>query len=167
MLGRRAEDAEAVLRPGLQPAVLEASADGDAGADFLLTLAEARRRLGKPAEAQRALDDCVTPVRPARPDRDPGPSAAGAGRAARRRRRPPGRVHRVQAVPRAAHAAAVGQRDARARAMQAMYETGEARRQSRRYREMSLRDPLTGLYNRRHIDEQLARSARPGGVPAR
>ncbi|MBN1092855.1 GGDEF domain-containing protein [Blastococcus sp. TML/M2B] len=58
------------------------------------------------------------------------------------------------------------QRDARARAVQAMYETSEARRQSRRYRELSLRDPLTGLYNRRHIDEQLIRLLGPGGLPA-
>jgi len=57
-------------------------------------------------------------------------------------------------------------RDARARAVQAMYETSEARRQSRRYRELSLRDPLTGLYNRRHIDEQLARLLGPGSLPA-
>jgi diguanylate cyclase (GGDEF)-like protein len=49
--------------------------------------------------------------------------------------------------------------------MQAMYEAGEARRQSRRYREMSLRDPLTGLYNRRHIDEQLSSLLRPGSLP--
>jgi diguanylate cyclase (GGDEF)-like protein len=58
------------------------------------------------------------------------------------------------------------QRDARARAMQAMYEAGEARRQSRRYREMSLRDALTGLYNRRHIDEQLSALLSPGSLPA-
>jgi diguanylate cyclase (GGDEF)-like protein len=48
--------------------------------------------------------------------------------------------------------------------MQAVYEVSEARRQSRRYRELSLRDPLTGLYNRRHVDEQLPallRSGRP------
>nr|WP_239521199.1 GGDEF domain-containing protein [Blastococcus saxobsidens] len=38
-----------------------------------------------------------------------------------------------------------------------MYETAEARRQSRRYRELSLRDPLTGLYNRRFVDEELSR----------
>jgi diguanylate cyclase (GGDEF)-like protein len=38
-----------------------------------------------------------------------------------------------------------------------MYETTEARKQSRRWRELSLRDPLTGLYNRRYVDEQLAR----------
>ena len=52
------------------------------------------------------------------------------------------------------------QRDARARAVHAMYETTEARQQSRRYRELSLRDPLTGLYNRRYVDEQLPRLLR-------
>jgi diguanylate cyclase (GGDEF)-like protein len=49
------------------------------------------------------------------------------------------------------------ERDARARALQAMYETTEARRQTRRYRELSLRDPLTGLYNRRFVDDRLPR----------
>jgi diguanylate cyclase (GGDEF)-like protein len=49
------------------------------------------------------------------------------------------------------------ERDARARALQAMYETTEARQQSRRYRELSLRDPLTGLYNRRYVDDELPR----------
>jgi two-component system, cell cycle response regulator len=50
-----------------------------------------------------------------------------------------------------------------------MYETTEARRQTRRYRELSLRDPLTGLYNRRYVDEQLPRllgrgAGSPGAV---
>jgi diguanylate cyclase (GGDEF)-like protein len=56
------------------------------------------------------------------------------------------------------------EREARARAMQAVYDVSEARRQSRRYRELSLRDPLTGLYNRRYVDELLPgllRSGRP------
>jgi diguanylate cyclase (GGDEF)-like protein len=43
-----------------------------------------------------------------------------------------------------------------------MYETTEARRQTRRYRELSLRDPLTGLYNRRYVDEQLPRLLQRG-----
>jgi len=34
-------------------------------------------------------------------------------------------------------------------------ETEEAQRSSRRFREMSLRDPLTGLYNRRYVDDRL------------
>ena len=162
----RLQEAEAVLLPGLQPAVLEASADGHAGADFMLTLAEMRRRLGRTPEAQQALDDCV-----ARCDRH-GLTAIRV-----RARQEQAELHAAYGDHRAAfteyklfHQQQMqlqsAQRDARARAMQAMYETGEARRQSRRYREMSLRDPLTGLYNRRHIDEQLSRLLGPGSLPA-
>jgi two-component system cell cycle response regulator len=163
-LGRLAE-AEAVLLPGLEPAVLEASADGDAGADFLLSLAEVRRGLGKFAEAQQSLEDCV-----ARCDRH-GLTAIRV-----RARQEQAELHAAAGDHRAAfteyklfHEQLMqlqsAQRDARARAMQAMYEAGEARRQSRRYREMALRDPLTGLYNRRHIDEQLARLIGPDALP--
>ena len=55
----RLEDAEAAMLPGLLPEVLEASLDGDAGADFLLTLAEVRRRLGHVADRAGDLDESV------------------------------------------------------------------------------------------------------------
>ena len=161
----RLAEAEAVLLPGLEPAVLEASSDGDAGADFLLSLAEVRRRLGKLAEAQQALADCVarcdrhglTAIRVrARQEQAQLYAAGGDYRAA---------FTEYQLFHEQLMQLQSAQRDARARAMQAMYEAGEARRQSRRYREMSLRDPLTGLYNRRHIDEQLSSLLRPGSLP--
>jgi two-component system cell cycle response regulator len=162
----RVADAEAVLLPGLSPEALDSSTDGDAGADFLLTLAEVRRRLGRLAEARQALDDCV-----ARCDRH-GLTAIRV-----RAREEQAELHAARGDHRAAftehklfHQQLMelqsARRDARARAVQAMYETSEARRQSRRYRELSLRDPLTGLYNRRHIDEQLARLLGPGSMPA-
>lgn len=162
----RMADAEAVLLPGLSPELLDSSTDGDAGADFLLTLAEVRRRLGRLAEAREALDDCV-----ARCDRH-GLTAIRV-----RARQEQAELHAAQGDHRAAftehklfHEQLMelqsARRDARARAVQAMYETSEARRQSRRYRELSLRDPLTGLYNRRHIDEQLAALLGPGSLPA-
>jgi two-component system, cell cycle response regulator len=44
------------------------------------------------------------------------------------------------------------EREARARILQAVFETEEARRSSETYRELAHRDPLTGLYNRRFID---------------
>ncbi|GAA4353960.1 GGDEF domain-containing protein [Angustibacter luteus] len=47
------------------------------------------------------------------------------------------------------------EREARARMMQAIFETEEARRESARFREMSYRDALTQLYNRRYVDEHL------------
>nr|WP_240943216.1 GGDEF domain-containing protein [Planosporangium thailandense] len=47
------------------------------------------------------------------------------------------------------------EREARARALQAVFETEEARRESTRFRELAERDALTGLYNRRYVDEHL------------
>lgn len=47
-------------------------------------------------------------------------------------------------------------REARGRVLEAAFQTTEARRESARYRELAERDSLTGLYNRRYIDEQLS-----------
>jgi diguanylate cyclase (GGDEF)-like protein len=58
------------------------------------------------------------------------------------------------------------ERAAQARARQAMFETTEARQQAQLYHEQARRDPLTGLHNRRHVEEQLPalieRSTRDG-----
>jgi diguanylate cyclase (GGDEF)-like protein len=156
------EDAIAVLAPGLAPGVLDASNDGDAGADFLLTLAEAHRRLDAREEAQRHLDECVrrcerhglTAIRNrARQEQAHLHAAAGDFEAAYREQK---------AYSDALTELHSAESEARARAMQAVYEVSEARRQSSRYRELSLRDPLTGLYNRRHVDEQLPGLLRAG-----
>jgi len=153
----RWEDAEAVLQPGRRPEALDASPDGDAGADFLLTLAEIQRRRGRVGQAQQTLDDCIrrceehglTSIRVrARREQAELYAAAEDFRSA---------FGEHKLYCREALDQQSAQRDARARAVQAMYETTEARRQSRRYRELSLRDPLTGLYNRRYVDEQLPR----------
>jgi diguanylate cyclase (GGDEF)-like protein len=156
----RLRDAETAMLPGLRPEALAASLDGDAGADFLLTLAEVRRRLGKVAEAQENLDESIrrceefglTSIRVrARREQAELHAAGGDFRAAFEEHK-----RYVQELTDLQSA----ERDARARALQAMYETTEARRQTRRYRELSLRDPLTGLYNRRYVDEQLPRLLR-------
>lgn len=47
-------------------------------------------------------------------------------------------------------------RHSRAWALHAIFEASEARRQSDRFHELSVRDPLTGLHNRRHMDNALA-----------
>ena len=151
----RWDEAEQALRPGTAPDVLNASTTGDGGADFLLTLAEVQRARGRQAEAEAALDECIrrceqhglTSIRTrARRERAALLAAAGDHRGAYE-----------EHVRYAAEALAQQseQRDARARTLQAMYETTEARRQSRRYRELALRDALTGLYNRRWVDERL------------
>ena len=165
----RLEDAETALLPGLADEVLDASADGDAGADFLLTLAEIRRRRGHLAGAQDTLDECVRRC-----------DAHGLTSIRVRARREQAELHAACGDFRSAYEQhklycdevmdlQSAERDARARALQAIYETTGARRQTRRYRELSLRDPLTGLYNRRYVDDQLPRllaqaAAEPGTV---
>ena len=47
------------------------------------------------------------------------------------------------------------QREANARTLQAVFETTEARREGERFRQLSLRDALTGLRNRRHVEAEL------------
>ncbi|GAB1643404.1 diguanylate cyclase [Krasilnikovia sp. MM14-A1259] len=47
------------------------------------------------------------------------------------------------------------EREAQAQARQAMFETTEAREEAERFREQARRDPLTGLRNRRYVDEEL------------
>nr|WP_255570865.1 GGDEF domain-containing protein [Cohnella sp. CFH 77786] len=47
------------------------------------------------------------------------------------------------------------EREARAKVLQAVFETEEAKRASEYYRNLAFRDPLTGLYNRRYIDMQV------------
>jgi diguanylate cyclase (GGDEF)-like protein len=47
------------------------------------------------------------------------------------------------------------EREARAQIRQAMFETSEARQDAERFWEQARRDPLTGLRNRRFVDERL------------
>ena len=47
------------------------------------------------------------------------------------------------------------ERDSQAQTRHAMFETAEARQDAHRFHEQALRDPLTGLYNRRYVDERL------------
>jgi diguanylate cyclase (GGDEF)-like protein len=46
-------------------------------------------------------------------------------------------------------------RDAAARTRQALFETAQAREEARRFWQQARTDPLTGLYNRRFVDEEL------------
>jgi diguanylate cyclase (GGDEF)-like protein len=129
--------------------------DADALAEYLLTLARARRGLGAYDRAQPSLDMSRTLCI----ERGLGDVLV--------------RVHQEQAELHAARgefaeAFAVHkvffeahnslhslQREAQARTRQAMFETTEARQEAERFREQARRDPLTGLRNRRYVDEHL------------
>jgi diguanylate cyclase (GGDEF)-like protein len=131
------------------------SDNADYLAQYLVTLAQAQRGLGEYDQAQASLDEarqqCVA--------RDLGEALV--------------RIHQEQAELHAArgdfadaftahkaffaafHQQQSLQREARARTRQAMFETAEAREEAERFREQARRDPLTGLHNRRYVDERL------------
>ncbi|MFG1608416.1 diguanylate cyclase [Actinoplanes sp. NPDC049265] len=145
----------ATLRAVLDPASTVDGNEGDAIAICLHSLALACRLAGRYDEAQQALG---------------GVLALAEERG----------LHRIRALGReeqAALFAATGQfekayhehrafhgemnalsslaREARAHALQAVYDAEEARRVGEHFREMAHRDALTGLYNRRYVNERM------------
>jgi diguanylate cyclase (GGDEF)-like protein len=148
-----AEQTLHVILDGETSALL--SHEGDAPAVCILTLAEARRLGRRYAAAQDALDAAVALTEERGLDRV---------RAQIREEQAAlfaatGRYQEAYDEHRAFYAAANAlhsmQREAQARALQAVFEATEARRASEHFREMAHRDALTGLYNRRYVNERL------------
>jgi two-component system cell cycle response regulator len=156
MMSGRYDAVEATLRPVLddqQSSVL--GTEGDAIAECRLTLAEARRLDARFDDAQAALDAALamSNARDLAAVRARVREEQAALFAATGRHREAYEEHRAfYAEATALHS---GQRDARARALQAVFEATEARRVSEHFREMAHRDALTGLYNRRYVNERL------------
>jgi len=137
--------------------------DADALAEYLLTQARAQRGLGANDRAQVSLDAsralCI--------ERELGDVLVRVHleqselHAARGEYAEAFEVHKVFfAAHNALHSS---QREAQARTRQAMFETTEARQEAERFREQARRDPLTGLRNRRYLDEQLPGLIGAGG----
>jgi diguanylate cyclase (GGDEF)-like protein len=157
MMGRHYGAVEETLRTILDDGANSAveSHEGDAPAVCMLTLAEARRLDHRYPAAQEALDAAVALAEQRGLDRV---------RAQAREEQAAlfavtGRFEEAYEEHRAFHAAVTvlhsAQREARARALQAVFEATEARQVSEHFREMANRDTLTGLYNRRYVNERL------------
>ena len=153
MMGGRYDSVEIALAGVLDGRV--PANEGDAAAECLLTLAEARRLAGRYAGAQDALDLAIRQC-----------EANGLGRLRARARQEQAALHAAAGDFKAAYeehllfhndssALHSAQRESRARAMQAVFEANEARRATEHFREMAHRDALTGLYNRRYVNERL------------
>ncbi|MEU7908352.1 diguanylate cyclase [Actinoplanes sp. NPDC049118] len=152
MWGRYAEVEEA-LRPILEGT--QRSVDEHTLAESLVTVAEAQRLRGAVAEAQASLDRAVVVC-----DESELPSVRARVREEQARLfAVAGRFQEAYEEYEIFHAETQAllsaQREARARTLQAVFEADEARQESVRFREMAQRDPLTGLHNRRFVDEQL------------
>lgn len=149
-----AEEAERTLQPILDDPDLN-DRDSEGVAEALRTAAAAQRVQGKMVEAQATLDRCARFC-----------EARGIG------------LIRVEALQEQAqlyaelgdferayrqyiefHQADItlraAEREANARTLQAVFETTEAKREGERFRELALRDPLTGLRNRRFVETEL------------
>ena len=152
-LGRYAE-AEMTIRAGIEDAPTLSVQLNDR-ADALLILAEAQRHLGAFDRAQESLDRC------ARECAELGLPREGLLLKEQQAQLYAARGDYKQAFEllRVFHAESeamhADERTAQARTRQAMFETTEAREQARQFREQALRDQLTGLYNRRYVDEHL------------
>ncbi|BFU44751.1 GGDEF domain-containing protein [Krasilnikovia sp. MM14-A1004] len=124
-------------------------------AHYQLTLARARRGLGEVERAQEGLDACralctelglhalLVQVHQEQADLH---AARGDNPAA---------YAELKVFFAAREALRSQEREAQAQARQAMFETSEAREQAEQFREQARRDPLTGLHNRRYVDEEL------------
>jgi diguanylate cyclase (GGDEF)-like protein len=165
-LGRHAE-AERTARRAIDVYHADGFEEADELAEYLLTLAVAQRCQGANERAQANLDRSralcdqreLAEVR-LRVDQEQAELYGAAGD-----------FERAFAGHKAFHAGSEKlrrqQQEARAFTRQAMFETTEARREAERFREQACRDPLTGLRNRRYVDEQLPalldRAATAGG----
>jgi len=126
-----------------------------ADAEFLLTLATALRLLGDHDGAQEALDRCRAlsdahglRYRTAQVEEEQAEIHAARGDHERA-------FHAYKRFHALEKALVSEEREAQARLQQAMFETSEARQAAARFRHESLRDPLTQLLNRRHVDQTL------------
>ncbi|GAB1642067.1 diguanylate cyclase [Krasilnikovia sp. MM14-A1259] len=148
-------EAEQTMRLCIERWEAGESDNADDMAEYQLTLARALRGMGRPDRAQAALDS---------------------SRALCAERGLPEvmvRVHQEQAelyAVRGDHAAAFAEhkasfaahenlrmqeRQAQAQTRQVLFETAEARQEAERFRQQARHDPLTGLRNRRYVDEEL------------
>lgn len=125
-------------------------------AESWLTLARLRRHRGELDGAQAALAQCVRTCA----DHDLGDAEVRAMGEQAELFGARGQYQQAFELHKSFHERLLTQhavdREARARMMQAIFETERARRESERFREMSYRDALTQLYNRRYVDDRLA-----------
>jgi two-component system cell cycle response regulator len=164
--GRLAE-AVATLLPALDDDYAERFEENSARADALLSLAEAQRRAGDLRRSEEALNACRRLCQ----DRGLAAIATRAIQEEAELLAAHGQYQQAYERYKEFHAETMArnsaERDSRARALQAVYETNEARRDRRRAHELSLRDPLTRLYNRRHVDEELPALLRQAAADGR
>jgi len=151
----RYSEAATTLQPALDDAYAAAYEEVNSRAQCLLTLSAVHRMAGDLELAQAVLDRCGTLCEHRRLlgvavdlQREQSEILAAAGRFAEA-------LEAHKAFHSAAMALTSREREARAKTLHALYEADEARRAGARAEELSLRDQLTGLFNRRFVDAEI------------
>ena len=153
-LGRYAE-AELTARASIEACSGSWEQEVDSLAQFMATLAVAQRHLGNTSAAQATLDYC----RRLCDERNLATISVQLLQEQAELYGACGDFQRAFLTHKEFHVAESElisrQREAQARIRQAMFETAEAREDAARFRAQALHDPLTGLPNRRQLDERL------------
>jgi two-component system, cell cycle response regulator len=149
--------AENSLLAALERLSQEGDVQPSTPAQLLLTLAEVQRHQKRLAAAQDTLDACLAIC----VERELVGIRVEALREQAELHAANGRFQLAYRLHKTYHEEAINlstlQQEARARTRQAMLETTEARSEARRFWEQARTDPLTGLKNRRYVDEELPR----------
>lgn len=152
----RHDEAERYLLPLLDPNSPLTSGDPIAIPEGLLTLAEVQRQAGALHRAQVSLTrsrevsiQLGLKSMLVRTSREQADLYADAGRWQEAYTEAVSYIYQL-------HEQFAGEVVSRAEVMQAFFDSEQAQLATEQFRQMALRDPLTGLYNRRFIDDQLA-----------
>lgn len=157
LVAGRLDEAEAVVREGHQLLAERGPVQAATPAELALTLAEILLGQGRPDDAEDQLDRCflICLERGLHRVRVEALRVRAEILAAR------GLYEDAFHAHEAFHAEWVAlrssQQEAAARTRQALFETAEARRAAQRFWEQARTDPLTDVYNRRFVDEELPR----------
>lgn len=166
MAAGRLREAETMLTPALDLGFSDAHPDSSAAA--LVALTQLYRTEGRLGQAQVVIDQC----------RDLA-HRNGLIRWTTEVAREQAEIYAAQENYRGAFEAyrnfheqsvalSASENESKGLILEAMFQTAESRRESERYRELAERDPLTGLHNRRFVDEHLGGALlqlREGGLP--
>ena len=151
------EEAAIILEAALRSFGREGDVQAVTPAELMLTLAEAQRSQGRLDVAQETLDRC----RAICVERNLGGIEVEALRVQADLFAAAGRFDQAYEIHKVFHTEFLRlnsvRREANARTRQALFETTEARQEAQRFWRQARTDSLTGLPNRRFVDEELPR----------
>ncbi|MGD0863481.1 MAG: diguanylate cyclase [Candidatus Limnocylindrales bacterium] len=151
------EQAAIALEAALRDLSKQGNVEADTPAGLTLTLAEVQLSQGRPEAAQETLDRCHAICL----ERNLGGVEVDVLRVQAELHAAAGRYDRAYEIHKLFHTEFLRlnsmRREANARTRQALFETAEARQEAQRFWRQARTDALTGMPNRRFVDEEIPR----------